>query len=85
LLINWYYSGEAEDETKRQCFLFIGEEEIHPGICEQILDFFTSLFRIINRSSYIGTNIIMMVSTFLFITVCRKRKPFFMCFPWFPH
>ncbi|XP_023706983.1 piezo-type mechanosensitive ion channel component isoform X4 [Cryptotermes secundus] len=36
------------------------EEEIHPGICEQILDFFTSLFRIINRSSYIGTNIIMM-------------------------
>lgn len=49
------------------CFLFVGEEEVRPGLCEQILDFFASLFRIINRSSYIGTNIIMMVRTFCLV------------------
>jgi len=61
-------------------FFFVGEEEVHPGLCEQILDFFTSLFRIINRSSYIGTNIIMMVHTFCLVLTCIKEHSFVVCF-----
>jgi hypothetical protein len=67
-----YYSGERK--LRKQCSLFTGEEDIQPGLGEQTLAFFTSLYQIISKHSYIGTNIIMMVSTCCLLSLHNHNK-----------
>jgi hypothetical protein len=67
-----HHSGERK--LRKKCFLFVGEEDIQPGLGEKILAFFTSLYQIISNSSYIGANIIMMVSTFCLLSPHNHNK-----------
>jgi hypothetical protein len=67
-----HLSGERK--LRKKCSLFVGEEDIQPGLGEQTLDFFKSLYQIISNSSYIGANIIMMVSTFSLLSPHNHNK-----------
>jgi len=63
-----------ERKLGKKWSLFVGEEDVKPGLGEQTLDFFTSLYQIIRNSSYMGANIIMMVSTFSLLSPHNHNK-----------
>jgi hypothetical protein len=67
-----HHSGRRK--LRKKSSLFVGKEDIQPGLGERTLDFFTSLCQIISRSSYIGANIIMMVSTFCLLSPHNHNK-----------